>query len=63
MYFGWLCWAGYWYYFDRHGAMVTGWQNIGEKWYYFYPENGRMAANTITPDGYFVNSRGEWIDR
>ncbi|MGI5958312.1 MAG: leucine-rich repeat protein [Massiliimalia sp.] len=61
MHFGWLHWAGYWYYFDRHGAMVTGWQNIGEKWYYFYPENGRMAANTLTPDGYSVDEQGAWM--
>ena len=41
--------------------MVTGWQKIGEKWYYLNPEpgaaQGAMAANT-TIDGYYVGVDG-----
>lgn len=28
-------------------------------WYYL-DENGVMAVNTTTPDGYYVNDKGEW---
>ncbi|MGI5959281.1 MAG: hypothetical protein ACOX60_07700 [Massiliimalia sp.] len=61
MHFGWLNWAGYWYHLDSHGMMSTGWKQINGKWYYFYGENGRMAANTTTPDGYQVGADGAWI--
>ncbi|MGI5958047.1 MAG: hypothetical protein ACOX60_01335 [Massiliimalia sp.] len=61
MHFGWLSWAGYWYHLDSHGVMSTGWKQVNGKWYYMYAENGRMAANTTTPDGYYVNANGEWI--
>ncbi|MGI5959381.1 MAG: hypothetical protein ACOX60_08205 [Massiliimalia sp.] len=61
MRFGWLHWAGYWYHLDSHGSMNVGWKQIGGKWYYFYPENGRMAENTTTPDGYVVGADGAWI--
>lgn len=61
MHFGWLSWAGYWYHLDSHGMMSTGWKQINGKWYYFYGENGRMAANTTTPDGYQVGADGAWV--
>lgn len=55
------------------GQMITGWQYIhGEAghavegaWYYFNPAydgtRGKLLTNTITPDGYTVNERGQWI--
>ncbi|MGI5957785.1 MAG: hypothetical protein ACOX60_00005, partial [Massiliimalia sp.] len=61
MHFGWLSWAGYWYHLDSHGAMSTGWKQVNGKWYYLYAQNGRMAANTTTPDGYRVGADGAWI--
>ena len=44
MHTGWLkCETdNYWYYLDENGAMVTGWQNIKGKWYYF---------SSVTTDG------------
>ena len=39
------CWIedsdGFWYYVDKSGESVTGWQKIGKKWYCFF-ESGRM---------------------
>ena len=32
-----------WYYLDQNGEMVTGWQNIGGKWYYFSTEASENA--------------------
>ncbi|MGI5959081.1 MAG: hypothetical protein ACOX60_06670 [Massiliimalia sp.] len=61
MHFGWLSWAGYWYHLDSHGVMSTGWKQVNGKWYYMYAENGRMAANTTTPDGYRVGPDGAWV--
>ena len=33
------------------------WLKINERWYYFYSD-GSLAVNTITPDGYRVDSTG-----
>ncbi len=50
-----------WYYWDlKNGNMKTGWQQVSSKWYYI-DSTGAMMANTITPDGYKVNEKGEWI--
>ena len=62
------------YYFNSKGHMVTGWEMINKNWYYFYDSgsmaknewvgsyylgsNGKMLVNTITPDGYIVDSNG-----
>ncbi|WP_194608624.1 hypothetical protein [Clostridium vitabionis] len=47
------------------GYMLTGWQLIEGKWYYFEPEAGKMQGhlyrNTTTPDGYRVDVNGVWI--
>ncbi|GLC83088.1 Ig-like domain-containing protein [Lacrimispora brassicae] len=55
------------------GQMLTGWQHIPDEaghavegaWYYFNPVSdgirGRLLTNTITPDGYAVNEKGQWI--
>ena len=61
-------WNGlnYWYYFDDNGYMLTGWQYIGEKWYYLEPDEGNnpghMWANTVTPDGHRLDETGARID-
>ncbi|MBQ9326145.1 MAG: hypothetical protein IJ246_10250 [Clostridia bacterium] len=66
------------YYFDASGCMVTGWKQIEDGWYYFsssgamirdgwmkdyyFGHDGKMLVNTVTPDGYQVDSSGKWID-
>ena len=55
---GWLDQNGTWYYLDSTGAMVTGWQQLSPSiWYYFY-EDGKMAANTVI-EGYTLGSDGK----
>lgn len=49
------------YTYDGNGKRVmpgNGWQQIGNAWYYFY-DNGRMAANTWI-NNYYVNGDGVW---
>ena len=45
--------------------MLTGWQLLDGKWYYFSSVNdatlGSLLTDTVTPDGYRVNAQGEWI--
>ncbi|MGC6177913.1 N-acetylmuramoyl-L-alanine amidase family protein [Lacrimispora sp. 38-1] len=47
------------------GQMLSGWQNIDGIWYYFNPVSdgtkGKLLMNTVTPDGYTVNEKGQWI--
>jgi len=57
---GWLKDNGSWYYLDGSGAMKTGWFTVSGKWYYAY-SSGALAVNTTTPDGYTVNTNGEWV--
>ena len=52
--------GGKWYYLNSSGTMKTGWFTVSGKWYYAY-NSGALAVNTITPDGYRVNTSGEWI--
>lgn len=53
-----------WFYFDVNGAMITGWREIGGKWYYFNPESdgtrGSMYAGKTSPDGYELDEHGGW---
>ena len=47
------------------GAMLTGWQLINGKWYYFSKTSGAvplgsMYRETRTPDGYYVDKDGAW---
>lgn len=58
-----------WFYFDRNGYMLTGWQHIIDsdgilRWYYFNPVNdgtlGACLLDGVTPDGYTVNASGAW---
>lgn len=53
--------SGKWYYLDlKNGNMKTGWQQVSSRWYYM-DSTGAMMVNTITPDGYRVNEKGEWV--
>lgn len=40
--------------------MQTGWVKWKDKWYYLNAD-GSMATNSITPDGYKIDSNGIWI--
>lgn len=62
---------GSWYFFsttadNTEGAAVTGWQWVDGKSYYFEPSAGdsygKMFAGGVTPDGYKVNTDGQWVD-
>ena len=45
----------------NEGKMVKGWRSISNKWYYF-GEDGAMYRYSMTPDGYFVDSNGEYVE-
>lgn len=50
-----------WYFCGNTGAMVTNvWVMSGDKWYYCGPD-GAMWTSRRTPDGYYVDSNGAWI--
>ena len=52
---------GVWYYFRDSGAMAKDyWAKNGEIWYYL-GSNGAMLKNTYTPDGYYVDATGAWV--
>lgn len=48
-----------WYYFDKNGWALTGWQKIGGKWYYF-KSDCRMATGWISVGGkwYYMDDTG-----
>ena len=51
-----------WYFYNPDGTPCSGWIKYKQK-HYCIDSNGRMYANTITPDGYFVDASGEWYQR
>ena len=57
---------GTWFYIDIDRGMYTGWVFINGKWYYFHPvsdgRKGAMYKNQQTPDGYYVDENGAWMD-
>lgn len=56
----WLYEKGKWYYFGANGVMChDSWNYIGGKWYYFGTD-GAMLSDTMTPDGYTIDSNGVW---
>lgn len=58
---GWLHQGNVWYYLNGSGAMNKGgWSKVEKSWYYF-TNSGALLVNTTTPDGYRVNSNGEWV--
>ena len=67
---GWMEWQGKRYFLhnlsdNTMGHMYTGWHEIDGKWYYFNPsqgaDQGAMARDTVTPDGYRVDAEGAWV--
>ena len=49
------------YYFNNAGHMMTGWIQVGNKYYYLDPNTGRMVANTtlnINGTNYVFNVDG-----
>lgn len=56
----WLYEKGKWYYFGANGVMChDSWNYINGKWYYFGTD-GAMLSDTVTPDGYTIDSNGVW---
>ena len=56
------CWQqidGAWYFFNPQGYRQTGWI-LWNNQYYYCDSDGKMLADTITPDGYPVDSNGVW---
>ena len=56
------CWQqidGNWYFFNSHGYRQTGWI-LWNNQYYCCDSEGKMLADTITPDGYPVDASGVW---
>lgn len=59
-----------WFYFDRNGNMLTGWQKLlwngSWKWFYFRqepgPRYGECQLGGVTPDGYPLNPDGSLKD-
>lgn len=50
-------------YKNDDGTYKTGWhQDVDGKWYYLDNTTNCMLTNTITPDGYFVDENGIWIE-
>ncbi len=49
-----------WYFVGEDEYLVKGWQNIDGLWYYFQDDTGRMYADEMTPDGYYVGPDGSW---
>lgn len=47
-----------WYYFDGTGYMAEG-RWIGN---YYVGADGAMLVSTVTPDGYYVDETGKWIE-
>ena len=55
--------SGYgWWYQRANGTYPhSEWEIINGIWYYF-DANGYMLADTTTPDGYYVDANGAWVN-
>ena len=67
---GWLDWNGNRYYLNPksdgwQGRMLTGWQFIDSKWYFFEPDEGkdqgRMYCSESNSEGYYLGPDGAWV--
>ena len=59
----WVTIDGKWYYLNTaQGSMETGWVMLDGKWY-FLGTDGALVTNGYTPDGFYVNDKGEWVRR
>lgn len=52
--------TGWWYQNDDGSYLQNGWHEIDGKQYYFQPD-GYILRDTITPDGYVVDTDGSWL--
>ena len=52
---------GWWYQRANGTYPASEWEIINGIWYYF-DENGYMLADTTTPDGYYVDINGAWVE-
>lgn len=58
----WIYWNDEWYYLHGSGKMAYNeWVLTNGKWYYLN-NTGAMLKNTVTPDGYFVDDNGVWVE-
>lgn len=62
--YGWYFDGSHWYFLNTihdgtFGARVKGWKWIDGYSYYFDAE-GKLLTETVTPDGYTVDSNGRW---
>ena len=56
---GWQQIDGIWYFFNAQGYRQTGWVLWNNQQYYC-DSDGKMLADTTTPDGYYVDANGVW---
>lgn len=59
--------TGWWYQNDDGSVTKDTWKWIdgnedGISECYYFGDNGILYVNTITPDGYYVNEDGAWVD-
>lgn len=52
--------SGWWYQNDDGSYPKEQWQEIGGQYYYF-KSDGYMLADSMTPDGYYVDTTGAWV--
>ena len=58
---GWESVGTDWKFKQEDGTYVTNaWKQVDGKWYYFN-ESSLMVTDQTTPDGYYVNADGVWI--
>ena len=51
---------GKWYLFNAAGYMLTGWQQLGNLWYYLGTD-GAMRISSWIDNQYYVNADGVWV--
>ena len=56
----WVCINGAWYWFNASGYRSEKKWEIVDGVYYYLGEGGVMAADCLTPDGYWVDASGAW---
>lgn len=59
---GWLEKDGKWYYFKNDCCMAKdGWIQAKSGLWYYMLEDGSMLTDAYTPDGYYVDENGVWV--
>lgn len=52
-----------WYWFGGSGKMMAdGWLRLADGYWYYFNPSGAMLTSTTTPDGYYVNADGVWVE-